>query len=120
MAWAFNNREALFVQIANRLRGDILNGKYSPDTQFPSVRQLAYEASVNPNTMQKALSHLEEEGILYTRTTVGRFVTADEVVLSNARERMRQEAVRGWLAEASLLGISEDELIHYIKEEQTL
>ena len=61
--WKFNSREAVFVQIASRLRGEILRGKYQPDQQIPPVRQLAFEAAVNPNTMQKALTVLEEEGL---------------------------------------------------------
>ena len=117
MAWEFNDREALFLQIARHLGSEILCGKYPPDTQMPTVRQIAAEAAVNPNTVQKALAHLESEGILYTRGTIGRFVTGDTAVLSAAKERVRREAVQGWLREANALGISEDELIQYIKEE---
>lgn len=117
MAWEFNSREAIFVQIANRLRAEIICGKYAPDTQFPSVRQLAEEAAVNPNTVQKALASLEEEGLLYTHTTVGRFVTPDTAVIGAAKERMRRAAVRAFIDESSRLGISKEELISYIKEE---
>ncbi|MBO5415771.1 MAG: GntR family transcriptional regulator [Clostridia bacterium] len=120
MAWQFNNTEPVFVQIANRLRIDIINGKYHPDEQIPSVRQLAFDASVNPNTMQKALASLEEEGLLCSRGTVGRFVTADMSLINGARERVRRRAVRDWLATARTLGISTEELINYIKEEDTL
>ncbi|MBQ7383545.1 MAG: GntR family transcriptional regulator [Clostridia bacterium] len=120
MAWQFNNTEPVFLQIANKLRTDILNGKYSPDEQIPSVRQLAFDASVNPNTMQKALTFLEEEGLLYTRGTVGRFVTSDSSVIDNARERVKRSTVRTWLTSAKALGISTQELINYIKEEDTL
>ena len=118
MAWQFNGRESVFLQIADRLRWEILGGKYSPDEQFPSVRQLAAEAAVNPNTMQKALVYLEEEGLLHTRGTVGRFVTSDRSVLDAARDRMRRKTVRHWLKEAKALGITAEELIDYIKEEE--
>ena len=117
MAWQFNNRDAVFVQIANRLRGDIVDGKYPSGSQIPSVRQLAFEAAVNPNTMQKALAMLEEEGLLSSHGTVGRFVTSDARILSEAGDRMRREAVRGWLSEAAMIGLSPDEMIKYIKEE---
>ena len=117
MAWQFNQHEPVFLQIANRLRGDILKGEYSFDEQFPSVRQLASVASVNPNTMQKALAHLEEEGILYSKGTVGRFVTSDSEVLGVANEKMRRELVRRIVLEARGAGIDADELINYIKEE---
>ena len=117
MAWTFNQREPVFLQIAARLRGDIIRGVYSPDEQIPSVRQLASIASVNPNTMQKALSLLEEEEILYSKGTVGRFVTVDEEILSRAKDKMRREMVRCMLADARAIGVSDDELIKYIKEE---
>ena len=117
MAWQFNQREPVFAQIARRLRAEIVRGKYCPDQQIPPVRQLAFEASVNPNTMQKALALLEEEGLLHARGTVGRFVTSDADVLNAAKAAMLRDTVRPWLAEAKTLGISKEELIHYIKEE---
>ena len=121
MAWQFNSQEAVFVQIANRLRGDILKGLYPPDSQIPSVRHLATQAAVNPNTMQKALLSLEEEGLLYTRGTLGRFVTSDVDALEGARERMKLEAVQSMLSAIREMGITKEELIQYIqKEEVTL
>ena len=118
MPWQFNRTEAVFLQITRRLRNDILTGKYPQDRQFPPVRQLAAEAAVNPNTMQKALLQLEREGLLYARGTVGRFVTTDSAVLAEARERMRRETVRSLLAEARALGITKAELIQFIEEEE--
>ena len=121
MAWQFNSQEAVFIQIANRLRGDILKGIYPPDSQIPSGRHLATDAAVNPNTMQKALCSLEEEGLLYTKGTIGRFVTSDTAVLDAARERVRRDSVRSWLRQAEELGISKQELIQYIqKEDETV
>ena len=102
------------------MRAEIVNGTYRADEQIPPVRQLAFEASVNPNTMQKALSMLEEEGLLHARGTVGRFVTSDAAVLNTAGNRMRRETVRSWLAEAKALGISKEELIQFIKEDDDL
>ena len=117
MAWNFNQREPVFLQIVNRIRGDVICGVYSPDEQFPSVRQMASVAGVNPNTMQKALSMLEEEGVLYSKCTVGRFVTSDERILLDAKEKMRRKIVKDMLAEARILGITERELIKYLEEE---
>ena len=117
MAWSFNNREAIFLQIADKLRVKITSGEYAPDSQIPSVRQLAEEASVNPNTVQRSLALLEEEGLLYAKTTVGRFVTSDMDRIAKAREEMRRIAVKRLIGEAAELGISGKELIDYIKEE---
>lgn len=123
MAWKFNSTEAVFVQIARRLRCDIVCGKYNPDEQIPSVRQLAYDASVNPNTMQKALSLLESEGLLHSKATIGRFITSDTEVLEKARIRMRHDVVKNWLEEARALGITPVELIdciNNIEKEDTI
>ena len=120
MAWQFNGNQAVFVQISDRLRKDIISGKYPPNSQIPSVRQLAFEAAVNPNTMQKALSVLEEEGLLCTHGTVGRFVTSDSDVLENTCDVIRRKKIKELLEEARELGISSDELIEYIKKEEML
>lgn len=117
MAWQFNGTEAVFLQIANKLRADIARGVYLPDTQIPSVRQLAYDASVNPNTMQKALCLLEDEGLLYSKGTQGRFVTSDENVIADAYKRIRLDAIRRFISDARALGIDGGELIDYIKGE---
>ena len=116
MAWNFNSREPVFLQIANRIRCDILNGKYGPDEQIPAVRQLAFEASVNPNTMQKSLTYLEDEGLLYSKGTIGRFVTSDSEILKKAREKMKKNCMDDLLARAKEAGIGKEELINYIKE----
>ena len=117
MSWQFNNKEPVFVQISKRLQLDIFDGRYLPDEQIPSVRQLAVEASVNPNTMQKALTVLEEMGLLYSRGTVGRFVTSDAEIIERARCAMKKEAVRDIMEQARAFNITADELIRYIKED---
>lgn len=116
MAWQFNRREAVYLQIADRLRNDILSGKLGSDEQIPSVRQLACEAAVNPNTVQKALTELEKEGLICTRTTVGRFVTHDAEVLKAARQAWYRETVCAWLKEAKAMGLSRESLLAYIQE----
>ena len=116
MSWQFNGTQAVFLQIADRLRRDVVNGVYGPDTQIPTVRQLAFDASVNPNTMQRALSLLEEEGLLVSRGTIGRYVTADREVIEGARRRICQAAVERFCQETRALGISREELMDYIKE----
>ena len=116
MAWNFNNREAVYLQIANRMRGEILGGKYKPDEQIPPVRILAFEASVNPNTMQKALVVLEDEKLLYSVGTTGRFVTSDGDVLETAKKKMKKTTIKELTEKAKEAGIEIQELIDYMKE----
>lgn len=116
MSWQFNSTQAVFIQIADKLRRDIVNGAYPPDSQIPPVRQLAFDASVNPNTMQRALTLLEAEGLLISRGTVGRYVTSDLAVIDSAKKKICTDIALRFCAEAQALGMSHTELIDYIKE----
>ena len=116
MAWQFKSGISLSTQIVNKLRLDILGGVYPPGCDFPTVRELAATASVNPNTMQKALAILEEEGLLLTKGTVGRSVTCDEEALARARERVLEEFIRGVTRDAQHLNIEKDNFIELIEK----
>ena len=118
MAWKFNSQIPVSIQIASILRADIVGGKYAPGDQFPTVRQLAYDASVNPNTMQKALAFLEEDGLLITRGTVGRFITSDAEVIETARRTMQYDFMYGVITQAASLGISKETFIKFINESE--
>ena len=115
MAWQFTSRAPVYLQIVSRIRADILSGVYSPDQQIPSVRQLAFEAGVNPNTMQKAFAVLEAERLFVTRGTVGRFITTDTDALNEARQILRRETIARLVEEAGAVGISPEELIEGIR-----
>ena len=119
MAWIFDQNKPIFIQIAARIRNDIIRGVYKPDEQLPSVRQLAAEASVNPNTVQRAILLLQDEKLLYPRTTVGLFVTSDTQIIENAKENIKRGIAKNLIKDALSLGITADELIVYIKEEIT-
>ncbi|MBE6886440.1 MAG: GntR family transcriptional regulator [Oscillospiraceae bacterium] len=118
MSWQFHSGTPVFLQIADHLRGDILTGAFPPGEPFPTVRQLAFEASVNPNTMQKALILLEEEGLLVTHGTVGRTVTQDQETLDRARDTRQQAFVRQVLSQAKTLGLSGEVLSKLIAESE--
>ncbi len=111
MAWQFSSGAPVYLQIVSRIRADILSGVWRPDEQIPAVRQLAVEAGVNPNTMQRAFAVLEAERLFVTRGTVGRFITTDEAVLNHAREVLWQETVTRLVAEARAVGLTPDALI---------
>ena len=114
MAWSFRSGVSLTVQIVDRLRSEILRGVYPRGTAFPTVRQLAADAAVNPNTMQKALSLLESEGLLVTHGTAGRCVTDDENILERAHRLALEKFAAAVVDEAINAGISREELAEYI------
>ena len=78
MSWNLSKDRPIYLQLVEQIKLQILSGTYSFGERFPSVRELATEAAVNPNTMQKALSALEQEGLLVDSRTNGRYVTTDE------------------------------------------
>jgi len=117
MAWRFESGIPLTLQIRDKLRADILSGVYKSAYPFPTVRQLAADAAVNPNTMQKALSMLEEEGLLITLRTAGRIVTDDESVLDEARRKVTEELVKRIVLEAKSLNINYGELSEALGKE---
>ena len=118
MAWKFDAGVSVAIQIQHKLALDILGGIYAPGTPFPTVRALAFEASVNPNTMQKALTALEEQGLLVGHGTAGRFVTEDTAVLQEIRKKMQREYLLHVIREATALGITTEDFLRFIKESE--
>jgi len=116
MAWKFESGIPLSQQIVEKLRRDVISGEYPPGSLFPTVRQLAFSASVNPNTMQKALLLLEEEGLLVTLGTQGRIVTSDLDAIAQAKIRCTENEIGAMIRRARELGITRDELIKYIRK----
>jgi len=115
MAWEFSNKSSIFLQIVDKIKADIVSGKYPAGSQIPPVRQLAQEAAVNPNTMQRALSELESLGFLETRGTVGRFVTTDAGLLNKTNQKAKNDALENLVKTAEELGITGEEIISFIK-----
>ena len=99
MSWTFSGDKPIYTQLVERLQLRIVTGEYPPGTRLSSVRDLAAEAAVNPNTMQRALSELENMGLVYTQRTAGRFVTEDGEKIAALREQLGREKVRRFLAE---------------------
>jgi DNA-binding transcriptional regulator YhcF (GntR family) len=116
MAWKFTADKAVYLQIAERIKKSVLSGVYPPGEQIPSVRQLALEAAVNPNTVQHAFTELETQGIILSRGTQGRFVTEDAQIIEVCRREMAQQYVHDFLKDIGQLGISHEQAMTMIKE----
>ena len=106
MAWVFDSSSPLYMQIADHIRSRIVCGVYAKQEKLPAVRELALEASVNPNTMQRAFTCLENEGLVITAGTMGRFVTDDDRVIQAAREKMASVLVGDFADKIMRLGYS--------------
>ncbi|MCL2546717.1 MAG: GntR family transcriptional regulator [Oscillospiraceae bacterium] len=112
----FDNARPIFEQIAEALRHDILNGKPPPGGRITPVREMALQYGVNPNTLQRTLTLLEDEGLLYTERTSGRFVTQDESVINTLREQLQAQILRESMAKFRDLGITKENAIAHIEQ----
>ena len=106
MNWKFSGDRPVYQQIMALIRGAVLRGELPPGGKIPSVRDLAAEAQVNPNTMQRAMTELEREGLLVSGGTSGRTVTDDPQVLEQMRNRTLEELARECAEKFMVFGIT--------------
>lgn len=118
MAWNLNSDRPIFIQIVERIEMDIISGVYKPGAKLPAVRELAMEASVNPNTMQKALSELEKTGLVHSQRTSGRFITEDMNMIEEIKKQLAEEKINEFFNAMKMLGISEQETIKLIQKKE--
>lgn len=117
MAWELKSDRPIYMQLLEHIKLDIISGKYLPGDKLPSVRDLAEEASVNPNTMQKALAELERLGLVYTQRTSGRFITEDVKMIKGIKESIAREQITEFFQSMKKLGFSTEETIQLIEKE---
>ena len=114
MAWEFKNGIPIYTQIVDEMVMRIVSGKYAPGERLPSVRDLALEAGVNPNTMQRGLGELERRKLIYTERTSGKFITEDEEVLKELNNKMAEKYVSRLIEELSSMGLDRDQIIQAV------
>ena len=122
MRWNFTGSKPIYLQIIDHIRGAIVSGEFRPGDRIPPVRDLAAQAQVNPNTMQRALLELEREGLLITDGTVGRYVTRDTGILEAMGREAADTVIRSAVAQFRAMGISLQEaarLLLAMEEEET-
>ncbi len=109
MQWNLTSDRPIFSQIMDIIFQNIISGKYAPGEKLPSVRDLAAQAAVNPNTMQKALSELEKTGVVFAKRTSGRYITEDTAMIQELKSHMALEKIQEFLKSMENLGISNEE-----------
>ena len=114
MAWQFDSGRPIYTQLLEQIRFLIISGQYPAGSKLPSVRDLAAESSVNPNTMQRALAELERSGLIYSQRTAGRFVTEDGELIKKMKESIGEEKNLTFFHEMEQLGYGTDEIIALI------
>lgn len=119
MTWSFQNDSPIYAQLVNGLTLRIVSGIYQVGDKLPSVRDLAAEAGVNPNTMQRALTELERIGLMFSQRTAGRFVTEDSKMIEQAKKGLAEEQLNRFLSAMTGLGYDITDIIDLLKEKET-
>ncbi|MCI8393519.1 MAG: GntR family transcriptional regulator [Clostridia bacterium] len=115
MEYVFDNERPIYVQLVEIIRIEIVSGKLKKGDRLPSVRELALMMKVNPNTMQKALVELENEKLVYTERTNGKYVTKDEKLIERVKKELAKEQVDNYLNSMQKIGISFEEAKSYLQ-----
>ena len=116
MDYIFDNERPIYVQLVEKLRIEIVSGKLKSGERMPSVRELALTTKVNPNTMRKALAELENEGLIYTERTNGKFVTDNKELIEKIKRKLAEEKVNNYIKDMKNIGIAYEQSIQYLQE----
>ena len=110
MGWNFKSGIPIYSQIVDEMTMRIASGIYQPGEKLPSVRELATNAGVNPNTMQRALAELKRRGLVYSERTSGRYVTREEAVLKSLHEELARRYFQELDVKLRKIGLSGEEI----------
>lgn len=111
----FNNSTSIYLQIMDEVKIMIISGRLKPGEKMESVRELAHQFGVNPNTMQRALAELERENLLYTERTSGRYITSDEKLIMRIRDILAEQELERFLSYMFKMGYDKDAIIEKIR-----
>jgi len=115
MSWNFNDERPIYLQLMEQIQLRIVSGVYDVGGKLPSVREMASDASVNPNTMQKALTELERTGLVYSQRTSGRFITEDSNMIKDIRNDLAKEQIEKFLYNMEKIGYTKQETIELVE-----
>lgn len=115
MKWSFDSDRPIYAQIIDHIRLFIASGEYEAGEKLPSVREIAQEAGVNPNTMQRAFAELESQGLVFANRTSGRFITEDERMIKELKKELASDAIRTFLDSMKQIGYNKNETIELMK-----
>ena len=118
MEWKFRSDLPIYSQLVEQIKLGIVSGNLLPGERLMSVRDMATEAGVNPNTMQRALQELERDGMVYSQRTAGRFVTENMQVIERAKKKFAEEQIRSFLEAMKKLGYQWEEILSLLKEKE--
>ena len=115
MIWSFKEDRPIHSQLIELIKLGIVSGEWKAGDKLPSVRDLAEEAGVNPNTMQRALADLEKEGLVYSKRTSGRFITEDNNMVDSIRKAIAAENINNFIESMKKLGFTPEQTLEAFK-----
>lgn len=118
MAWKLDSDRPIYTQILEVIQYQIVAGRYQPGERLPSVRDLASEAGVNPNTMQRAFAELERNGLVMAQRTSGRVVTENMEMISEVRNKLAREQIREFIDKMKKLGFEKKEILSLMEQDE--
>ena len=116
MEWKYDDSLPIYTQLVEQMKRSIVSGEIAPGEKLAAVRDMAMEAGVNPNTMQRALQELERCGLVYALRSSGRYVTDEVSVIDAVRDKLAGETIQSFIENMSRLGFSKEEAIKKIQE----
>ena len=118
MAWNLQSDRPIYAQLVDQIQRMIVTGIFPAGSRLPSVRELAAEAAVNPNTMQRALVKLEEDGLLYTQRTSGRYVTEETERIMEVKRALAEELIQQFVENMNRMGYTREQSVELLKKEE--
>ena len=115
MNFIFDNDRPIYIQLVEQLKECIVAGKFKAGEKLPSVREFAMQIKVNPNTVQKALAEIENQKLIYTERTNGKFVTENEELIENVKKELANQKVQKYFQDMNKLGINREDAITYLQ-----
>ena len=116
MQWKLSDDRPIYVQLMETITAAIASGTLTAGSRLPSVREMAAQAGVNPNTMQRALAELEREGLLYSQRTAGRFVTDQSDRITQKRKELAMQQIRIFLSSMKEMGYTSEQTLNLIQQ----
>ena len=119
MEFEFDDDIPIYKQLVEKLKLEIVLGNFKSGEKLPSVRELSSMILVNPNTIQRSLSELEQDGLIYTKRTSGKFVTEDENIIHQVKKELATRKIDNFINDMNILGLDKDEVIKLLEERKT-
>ena len=118
MQWKFDGNAPIYTQLVDQMKLGIVSGEWIPGQRIPAVRELAVDAGVNPNTMQRALQELERQGLMFSQRTSGRFVTEDREMIEDAKRTLANRHISAFIRQMQALGYTRREIVAMLEESE--